>query len=517
MGVDTMSVGSRGSMGSKAGSGHGSASSSRRYRTISRGSEVDQSLFGAPRSTIGGAGRAIIDGNSLPASATVVSAKELEQIRSRSTKRSPQIEEAERALKELQNEEKQRAARLRKEKMIEREEEAKLKAKKSDIECEKLAREMLILKLANEKLDENNDMVKMLNSLGARAAAFTIRDQQIAEKERGHAKEAEYETRMDMLMELDRLRDLQRREEEEKKKVIKRHEDRKVIVEQIEERRKQKLFQLEAREQENQAMLATIQKYTEEEQAIKEKKAVELRKARLEVLKANESAIKAREAHKIREQEEIEAILAYQAMKDQEMGLREAAEADKQRLMKERQQKLLDGQARDMGKRAELDELRSRRAAEEKERRERLREREEAEKRRKELHQLDLDRKKQAEMKRAKNQRDAELEQQEYESALRYNAEMTAREHKEAEAKKKAAMEHREAILAQIAEIERKRKEDRAEKFEEGRRLKAESERESLKLQLMRDQMCQDMEKKGMNPKYLSEMKNVDIMKLLQR
>lgn len=32
-------------------------------------------------------------------------------------------------------------------------------------------------------MDENLDMVKMLNTLGARAAAFTIRDQQLADLE----------------------------------------------------------------------------------------------------------------------------------------------------------------------------------------------------------------------------------------------------------------------------------------------------------------------------------------------
>eukprot|EP00953_Heterococcus_sp_UTEX-ZZ885_P014987 8455-Heterococcus_DN1.PRE.2 len=58
--------------------------------------------------------------------------------------------------------------------------------------------------------------------------------------------------------------------------------------------------------------------------------------------------------------------MAYQKQKDQEMLRREVAEADKQRLMKERQQKLLEGQQRDMDKRTELDELRARRAAEEK-------------------------------------------------------------------------------------------------------------------------------------------------------
>ncbi len=45
------------------------------------------------------------------------------------------------------------------------------------------ARERAIRDLAEKQVDENLDMVKMLNSLGARAAAFTIRDQQLAERE----------------------------------------------------------------------------------------------------------------------------------------------------------------------------------------------------------------------------------------------------------------------------------------------------------------------------------------------
>lgn len=38
----------------------------------------------------------------------------------------------------------------------------------------------MVKNMATEKLDANNDLVKMLNSLGARAAAFTIRDKQVS-------------------------------------------------------------------------------------------------------------------------------------------------------------------------------------------------------------------------------------------------------------------------------------------------------------------------------------------------
>ena len=41
--------------------------------------------------------------------------------------------------------------------------------------------------------------------------------------------------------------------------------------------------------------------------------------------------------------------------------------------------------------------------------------------------------------------------------------------------------------------------------------------REEAKLSVLREKMIKDMESRGVNPKYLGEMKNVDIRKLLVR
>lgn len=46
------------------------------------------------------------------------------------------------------------------------------------VQVEQMAHDQMVKKMATEKLDANSDLVKMLNSLGARAAAFTIRDKQ---------------------------------------------------------------------------------------------------------------------------------------------------------------------------------------------------------------------------------------------------------------------------------------------------------------------------------------------------
>lgn len=50
------------------------------------------------------------------------------------------------------------------------------------MEIMKIARDKTIRELAEKQVDENLDLVKMLNTLGARAAAFTIRDKQLEEK-----------------------------------------------------------------------------------------------------------------------------------------------------------------------------------------------------------------------------------------------------------------------------------------------------------------------------------------------
>lgn len=75
-----------------------------------------------------------------------------------------------------------------------------------------MEREKAIRELAENQIDENLDMVKMLNSLGARAAAFTIRDQQLADRASRASVEGDYDKRMDLIMEIDRLKELSERE-----------------------------------------------------------------------------------------------------------------------------------------------------------------------------------------------------------------------------------------------------------------------------------------------------------------
>ena len=111
--------------------------------------------------------------------------------------------------------------------------------KSSQYDTAKLDR---IRKQAQEKLDEEQDIVKLLKTCSERATTFAIRDQQLKDKAEREKKEQDYEQRMIIAMEIDRLREIEAREAEEKQKLQKMVNDRKIIENQIEERYQARLL-----------------------------------------------------------------------------------------------------------------------------------------------------------------------------------------------------------------------------------------------------------------------------------
>lgn len=443
---------------------------------------------------------------------------------------------AERERAEQQKEEREKLSKERKLKMKELERRAVLLAKKSDIEIAEAAKKQTIRALAEEQIDNNSDVVKLLNSMAQRATAFTIREKQLEEKHRLEKVEQEFDRRMDILIEIDRIKDIQRREEEEKEKRAKRVEDRQVLNEQIAQRQRLRLLQVEARDQENVAMRNTMKKYEEDDKVAAEKRRELIEKSKAEVLLANDAAIRRKRELKEAEKKEVEDILIYQAQKDAELARREEEEAAIERMKKERQAKLLAQQEKAQNNQGKLDELRARRAAEEKERQTRQREKEEAIKRKAEMKELLDSRAKQAadkieRQKIAKQQADEEILYQ-----LQYAKKMEDRENAEARAKQEKVADFKAKLHAQIEDVQRQRKMfefiiemhaifglifcflfSAAMTPQAGLNIHEELIREEAKLKVIRDKMVADLEAQGVDPKYLSEMKMVDVGKMLRR
>merc|ERR1719446_649724 len=100
----------------------------------------------------------------------------------------------------------------RKAKMARKAAESAARAPKSDVELLAAAEKQARLEAAGVQRDEQLDSVKALNTLGTRAAAFTIRKQQLKEKAEREQRDKDYDDRMNAMMELDCLRDLRERE-----------------------------------------------------------------------------------------------------------------------------------------------------------------------------------------------------------------------------------------------------------------------------------------------------------------
>ena len=131
--------------------------------------------------------------------------------------------------------------------------------------------------------------------------------------------------------------------------------------------------------------------------------------------------------------------------------------------------------------------------------------------------ELNRARAKQAEDKKRQQDSLKYLEVEEMEHARQYAQKMQAREEREANEKARRAQEHREGIMDQIGEAEARRARARQLKAEEGSGNRAEFITESTKLETIRQKMVKDLEAEGVNPDYLTEMKNLDIKKILNR
>lgn len=487
-----------------------------RYHKIGHNSSVDENLFGNTKSA---SGRELVSGKSVTSApnVAVVSRAELERIKQSAIIKTDAdvLDDQQRTLRA--REERERAARERKERMIELEARAKSKAKKSDIEIANAARDAAIKAMAEEKVVEAKDLVKLMTTLGARAAAFTIRDQQLIDKKRREEEEKEYTHRMDMIMEVDRVKDLMRREKEENARRSKRVNDRSVITEQIAQRERERVLAAEAREQENKNMKAVIDRYAEEDRLAGVRRQKDVERSRLEVIAANEDAIERKRLYKQREKEENDEIERYQLLKAAELAKREEEEAIIERRKKETQAALLASQERNQGRQAEVDELRARRAIEEQERRLRKKEKDDAVKRKADVMRLQRDRENQAESRRRKEESDKRRQDAEDLKALESNRAIEIREQNERRQRHENNMHHREQIQKQIEEGDARRKGNRNAKFEEGAKLREEWIAEQARLEAIREKMVRDLENDGVNPKYLSEMRNIDIAKIMKR
>ncbi|DAZ95329.1 TPA: hypothetical protein N0F65_002436 [Lagenidium giganteum] len=420
--------------------------------------------------------------------------------------------------KREEEQERQRlSAKARKEHMMKLSEEAAKRAPKSEIELALEAEKRETLRRANALKDQQHDSVKLMKTLGARAQAFTIRDQQLKVREELEEETRVYDEKMNLLMEVDRLEGLKRQEVIDESKKEKRIADRKILEEQIVERKKQREKENELVAHEGAEMLVKIKQQQGEElerEKLRRKRAAQSME---EIKQFNEEALQRKLLLQRKIKEEEERVAAYQLKKDEENRMREEEEARKRHEAELRCAKLRSMQEKMANEKAELDELRAKRAAEARERQAREADLAIARKQKQEMDELRRAREAQALHRQRARIKEATMQQSEYESIMAQVEADKQRVRDEDEKKAVARMEHRRVLQQQIEDKERLKKETFAKKQEEGQALKAEYARELEKLERIRLDEVEELARAGVNPLYLAEMKALDIEKARNR
>ena len=397
--------------------------------------------------------------------------------------------------------------------------EKQLKAQKEGGEEQQIAnrRGSRLLERAQKQLEAQSDVAKLIKSQCDRALAFTIRDQQIQNKKEVLQREELYDHRMDLAMELDRLQDLEERDRIEQQKMEQRIADRKIIEDQILDRQRQRMLEEEAKEQEYLMMKQVAQDQKERELArIKERQEQALR-TKLEVMKANEQAILKEKEQRRLEKEQDEQILAYQAHRDSILRKREDDEMEAQRQKQELQMKMLEQQTKVLDKRAEMDEIRARRAREANERKYRTTELQEARKRKNELDAILRARKEQAEHRQKKLDQEKEEQHEMSLAAAKLASEMAQRDQLEAEERVRKNAQLRADLRDQIMQGEMIHRQQRSDNFDAGAKAKADAKAEKANLEAFREKKIAELKAKAVPDEYLYEIRAINIENKLMR
>lgn len=174
-----------------------------------------------------------------------------------------------------------------------------------------------LLSKAQKKLDNDLDDVKAMNQMVLYSKVVTIRDKQLEENKRLEQEWIEEQKKLDLMMEIERLKVLKEEEEREKRKAQARKKGAQVIVDQIQDRTIQRMKEQEIRDKERLELLSNIERMKKEDAAEAEAKRQRINTLMKQAAEANAQSLIEREKRAKEEKDQENEIIAYQKARDQ--------------------------------------------------------------------------------------------------------------------------------------------------------------------------------------------------------
>ena len=362
-------------------------------------------------------------------------------------------------------------------------------------------------------VDKNDDAIKDLNILCKYAKIATIRDKQLDERKMMENLYKDKEKKLDLMMELERLKEIKFVEDREKETKKLNNERQQIIIDQILDNERVRIKKREMIEKEKLQMKLQLEKFEEEEKKriLHEKQLKEqLIKQCLDV---DKFAILLKQKKKIEEKEEElkDAKYNIEKAKKEEEYLKEkkriALEKEKEiQLMREKQKKAQD-------KQAELDAIRAQRDYEEAERKAILKEKQEEIMKQRKLRECIEDNEMHKKTKEKQMADHLNNEKEEYEK-LQKERQRQLEEEKEKQRKKiQLMMENGDFVKNQIQEKAEKDKILMKEKYEEGRKLKQLHDAYYNSIEMIKQQKIAELRALNIKDKYILPVEKYKVIK----
>lgn len=448
-----------------------------------------------------------------PPNQATISQKELERIRSTATSLgiSETLMKAKQTgaltlTKELnENKKKKGTKQLDKDTLIAQIEQLKKETNAVDELQREKERELARQKTEQAKTN-SLDEVKQINQLAASAQVAAIRDQQLKEKKEIYKSKVEEIKRLDLVMEIERVKGLKEEAEREQKRAEEARAGRAVIVDQIKLNHMRRLKEKEEAAEEATELLRRTKALQQEDLQKAEEKKKFIAKTQDEIVAANERAIgKKKEIIEI-EKAENAKIAAYLKEKSE----KEFAQTQEiLRIKAEKEQevaRLREKQEKEHDLISELDQLRAKRAQQERERAMLEKELKEAAEAAKRDAELKVAREEQALAKTQKLYEQAKSDKIEFDKTIEVQKKLREAERQAETDNAEKRKKHADALKEQIVLKEEGVAQLRRDKQEEGLRLKRHQSEIKQRIKKEQTEKVKLLVEKGISDKYRADL-----------
>ncbi|XP_008839052.1 cilia- and flagella-associated protein 45 isoform X3 [Nannospalax galili] len=377
--------------------------------------------------------------------------------------------------------------------------------KLSDLEEVAKERAQNLLQRANKLRMEQEEELKDFSKIILNAKCHAIRDAQILEKQQIKKELDAEDKRLDLMMEVERQKSIQRQEEREMKRREERIRGKRHIVEQIQKNEEERSLLAELREQEKEQMLAYLERLQEEDLLDMERRHEEKLKMQAEIKRINDENQKQKAERMAQEQLADQLVMEFTKKK---MAREAEFEAEQEKIRREKEKEIarlraIQEKAQDY--RAEQDALRAKRNQEAADREWRRKEKENAQKKMETEEKLRKSRLEQVAFKEHTLAVQVQRERDEFERILRAQREQIEKEKLEQEKKATGCLQHANELRRQVRENQQRQVQNRLATFEEGRRLKEEAQKRRERIEDIKKQKLEELRATGLPEKYCIE------------